>query len=210
VFGMLALALTGVVAAAPGHFLSEMPAAMRHARFIESPVEFAGSLAVGQAVPFAQMTSIAELQAARAEEEARRGSVGGFVAMAIIGGLAAFVAAPILLYVGYFTSVVSGGGALSALLIAGIVTFVVGAVIFGVGLGLMIATITRNAKVGHNIRVIDRRMRELQKQQNAPSGYQQPYAPQPYVPETNTPLSAPPPPPQGFMNVEPTLELASF
>ena len=204
---MLALALTGVVAAAPGTFLSETPMAMRHARFIESPVEFAGALAVGQAVPFAQMTSIAELQAARAEEESRRGSVGGFVAMAIIGGLAAFIVAPILVYAGYFTGVLSGAG-IGALFIAGIVTFVVGAVVFGVGLGLMIATIARNAKVGHNMRVIDRRVRELQKQQNAPAGYQQPFAPQPYMPEQSP--SAPPLPPQGFLNVEPTLELASF
>ncbi len=204
---MLALALTGVVAAAPGSFLAETPVAMRHARFIESPVEFAGAVAVGQAVPYAQMTDLAQLQGARAEEESRRTSVGGFVVMAVVGGLAAFVAAPILVYAALFTTGLTGGTTvLTPLFIAAIVTFVVGAVVFGVGLGLMIAAILRNAKSGHNMRLIDRRMKELQKQQNAPAGYQQPYAPQPYLPSP----SAPPPPPQGFLTVEPTLELASF
>ena len=206
---MLALAL-GVLAASPGSFLSETPVARRHARFIESPVEFTGAMAVGQAMPYAQMTDLAQLQGARAEEESRRTSVGGFVVMAVVGGLAAFVAAPILVWAALFTTGLSGGTTvLTPLVIAAITTFVVGAVIFGVGLGLLIAAILRNAKIGHNVRLIDRRMKELQKQQNAPPGYQQPYAPQPYMPAPQTP-SAPPPPPQGFLNVEPTLELASF
>lgn len=202
---MLSLTLSLALTAAPGGLLSDTAVELRHARFIETPVAMAGGLVAGQTIPYAQMTSIAELQAARADEESRRGSVGGFVAMAVIGGLAAFVAAPILLYVGYFAGGLIARG-FSALLIAGLVTFGVGAVLFGVGLGFIIATVTRNARIGHNIRVIDRRMRDLQKQQQAPA-YQQPYAPEPYMPSSPT---APPLPPQGFLNVEPTLELASF
>lgn len=203
---MLSLTLSLALAAAPGGLLSASSVASRHARFIETPVLMAGGVVTGQTVPYAQMTSLAELQAARAEEAAKRGSVGGFVAMAVVGGLAAFIAAPIMLYIGLIAGQLTTGALFSTLFIAGLVTFGVGAVLFGVGLGLLIATVARNARSGHNLRVIDRRMRELQKLQQAPA-YQQPYAPEPYMPSSPT---APPPPPQGFLNVEPTLELASF
>ena len=203
---MLSLTLSLVLTAAPGGLLSGMSVESRHARFIETPVVMAGGLMTGQTIPYAQMTSLAELQAARADEESHRGSVGGFVAMAVVGGLAAFIAAPIMLYVGLIAGQLTTDALFSTLFIAGLVTFGVGAVSFGIGLGFMIATITRNARIGHNLRVIDRRMRELQKLQQAPA-YQQPYAPEPYMPASPT---APPPPPQGFLNVEPTLELASF
>lgn len=206
---MLSLTLTLALSAAPGGLLSETPVASRHARFIETPTAMAGSLLAGQTVPYAQMNSLAELQAARADEASKRGSVGGFVAMAVVGGLATFVAAPILLYAAVLTTGFTSAGGFSALLIACLVTVAVGAVLFGVGLGLIISTVVRNGKVGHNLRTIDRRMRELQKLQQyaPPPQYQQPYAPEPYIPSSPT---APPPPPQGFLNVEPTLELASF
>ena len=70
---MLSLALTVALSSASGGLLTETDTTLRHARLIESPVSFAGSMALS-ARPIEAM-SLPELEQARQEELDNRRSL---------------------------------------------------------------------------------------------------------------------------------------
>ncbi len=190
---MLSLALAVVVSGVSGGLLSETPVVSRGVRLIETPLAFTGATALA-ATPWDRM-SLQELHLAREEELSNRRGVGGAVVLLSLG-VVAFIAT----YVVVALAAVWNIGVIPALaiLIAGTVA---GVVLVAVGVGLLIGTIVRNAKVSKHVRAIDARIEQLQRPQQ--------YPPQPVGPPQ--PLTPPPPPPvQGFAPLEPSFQLASF
>ena len=194
---MLSLALTVALSSASGGLLTETDTTLRHARLIESPVSFAGSMALG-ARPIEAM-SLPELEQARQEELDNRRSLVAPIVLIVVGG-AAVITANILWAVWPATT------AASALVGIGIgaAIFIAGIVVAAVGVGILISAIVRNAKSAKHLNRIENRIDELRASPQ--------YAPQPQ------PGDAPPPPPPpmptgAFLDLTPgssQLTLATF
>lgn len=196
---MLSLALTVALSSASGGLLTETDTTLRHARLIESPVSFAGSMALG-ARPIEAM-SLPELEQARQEELDNRRSLVAPIVLIVVGG-AAVITANILWAVWPATT------AASALVGIGIgaAIFIAGIVVAAVGVGILISAIVRNAKSAKHLNRIENRIDELRASPQ--------YAPQPQPGDAPPPPPPPPPMPTGaFLDLTPgssQLTLATF
>ena len=196
---MLSLALTVALSSASGGLLTETDTTLRHARLIESPVSFAGSMALS-ARPIEAM-SLPELEQARQEELDNRRSLVAPIVLIVVGG-AAVITANILWAVWPATT------AASALVGIGIgaAIFIAGIVVAAVGVGILISAIVRNAKSAKHLNRIENRIDELRASPQ--------YAPQPQPGDAPPPPPPPPPMPTGaFLDLTPgssQLTLATF
>lgn len=196
---MLSLALTVALSSASGGLLTETDTTLRHARLIESPVSFAGSMALG-ARPIEAM-SLPELEQARQEELDNRRSLVAPIVLIVVGG-AAVITANILWAVWPATT------AASALVGIGIgaAIFIAGIVVAAVGVGILISAIVRNAKSAKHLNRIENRIDELRASPQ--------YAPQPQPGDAPPPPPPPPPmPTSAFLELTPgssQLTLATF
>ncbi|MGV3619830.1 MAG: hypothetical protein ACO1OB_03375 [Archangium sp.] len=196
---MIALAMTIALSSSSGSLLAETETNMRHARLIESPAGYTGSVTLGAAPnrPIENMT-LAELEQARQEELDNRRGVGGPIAMIVIGGVA-IITANVLFAV---WPVTSAAVALTGILV-GVTVLIAGIVVAAIGVGLLIGAIVRNAKSSQHLRRIENRIDQLRASPQ--------YAPQPMP--GDVPPPPPPMPPGAFLdlgNVQPAVTLAEF
>lgn len=187
---MIALAMTLALSSSSGSLLAETDSNTRHARLIDSPAQYAGSMTLG-ARPIENMT-LPELEQARLDELDNRRGVGGPIAMIVIGGVA-IVTANVLFVLA--TSWVT--------LVIGVTVLIAGIVVAAIGVGMLIGAIVRNSKSSQHLRRIENRIDQLR----ASPGY----APQPMP--GDVPPPPPPMPPGAFLdlgNVQPAMTLATF
>lgn len=196
---MLSLALTVALSSASGGLLTETDTTLRHARLIESPVSFAGSMALG-ARPIENM-SLPELEQARQEELDNRRSLVAPIVLIIVGG-AAIITANILFAVWPTTS----AAVILTGLAVGVTVLIAGIVVAAIGVGVLIGAIVRNAKSAKHLNRIENRIDELRASPQ--------YAPQPQPGDAPPPPPPPPPMPTGaFLDLTPgssQLTLATF
>lgn len=194
---MIALALTVALSSSSGGLLAETQTNMRHARLIESPLEFAGSTALA-ARPVESM-SLPELESALQEELDNRRSFAAPIILLSLG-VAALITANVLLFIPISSA------ALLPVLIAVVVLYIAGIGLAIAGTAVLISTVVRNAKSSQHVRRLENRIDQLRA---APQ-----YAPQPLPPGGDMPPPPPPPMPQGtFLDLpkaEPQLVLATF
>ncbi len=203
---MLSAALVLTLLQSSGGLLADSAVETRHARFITSPGEqVAGSVLGRRAADYDKpidLMSLEELHATRAWEEENKSSVGGAVALLVVGGLLALVASPILWYAAVFSSFPT----ILILALSGVATFIVGVVLAIVGIVKLAKGISGNARANRRIRQLDARIEQLQS--GAPGQMPPPYQPQPGY---DAPPPPPPPPPSsGLMNLPANLVLAEF
>ncbi len=188
---MIALALTVALTSATGS-LSDINPAQRHARFIESPVEFAGSSMLGAAERPYDLMSLPELEQERLKLEDSKHGLGGGIALVVLG--------PVTIITGAVLAVV---GALSniTLIYVGYVLAIVGSLMTVAGIAMIIGFSIANGTINRKIRQVDTRIQMLRSA--PPPGYQPP--PPGYQP--------PPPPPPSSQNLAPavpSMTLAEF
>ncbi len=177
---MIALALTLALSSSSGSLLAETQTNMRHARLIDSPLEFAGSTMLG-ARPI-EMMSLPELEAALQDELDNRRSFAAPIILLSVGA-AAIITASVLVYT--FSA---------PLIIAAALLYVAGVGLLIAGTVVLITTIVRNAKSSQHVSRLENRINQLR------SSPQPQYAPPPGGYEPPPP---PPPMPQGsFLDLQ--------
>lgn len=188
---MIALALSLALSSSSGSLLAETDTNMRHARLIESPVGYAGSVTLGASNRPIENMTLPELEQARLDELDNRRGVGGPIAMIVIGGVA-IVTANVLFALA--TSWVT--------LVIGVTVLIAGIVVAAIGVGVLIGAIVRNAKSGQHLRRIENRIDQLRASPQ--------YAPQPMP--GDVPPPPPPMPPGAFLDLSqpPSMTLATF
>lgn len=194
---MIALALTLALSSSSGSLLAETDTNLRHARLIESPLEFAGSMTLG-ARPIENMT-LPELEQARQEELDNRRSVVGPIVLIVVGGVA-IITANVLFAVWPITN----SAVILTGILVGVTVLIAGIVLAAVGVGLLIGAIVRNGKSSQHLRRIENRIDQLRASPQ--------YAPT-LVPGDQPPPPPPPPLPSGaFLDLSPqqTFTLAAF
>ena len=186
---MIALALTVALTSSTGS-LSDINPAQRHARFIESPVQFAGSTMLGADKPY-DLMSLQELQEERLRLQDSKHGLGGGIALVILG--------PVTIITGAVLAVV---GVLSnlTLVYVGYVLAIVGSLMTVAGIALIVGFSVANGTINRKIRQVDARISQLQS------------APPAYAPPPGNNMAPPPPPPatQNFAPVLPSMTDAEF
>lgn len=188
---MIALALTVALTSSTGS-LSDLNPAQRHARFIESPVEFAGSTMLGADKPY-DLMSLPELQAERLRLEDSKHGLGGGIALVILG--------PVTIITGAVLAVVGALNLSLPLMYVGYVLAIVGSLMTVAGIALIVGFSIANGTIKRKIRQVDARITQLQ---SAP--------PPAYAPPPGNNMVPPPPPPatQNFAPALPSMTVAEF
>lgn len=195
---MIALALTLALSSSSGSLLAETETNMRHARLIDSPAGYAGSMTLGASGRPIENMTLPELEQARLDELDNRRGVGGPIAMIVIGGVA-IITANVIFAVWPASS---AAVALTGILV-GVTVLIAGIVVAAIGVGILIGAIVRNGKSSQHLRRIENRIDQLRASPQ--------YAPQPMP--GDLPPPPPPMPPGAFLdlgNVQPAMTVATF
>lgn len=193
---MIALALTLALSSSSGSLLAETETNMRHARLIDSPAGYTGSLTLGAANRPIENMTLPELEQARLDELDNRRSLAAPITLMVIGG-ALIITASVLAVIPVSTSF------LLAMVAIVVVGYIAGIVLAAVGVGILIGAIVRNGKSSQHLRRIENRIDQLRASPQ--------YAPAPMP--GDVPPPPPPMPPGAFLdlgNVQPAMTLATF